>query len=102
MISGVISGVVVATVGREHPDLSIALVVIAAGFFFATLGAIPFALLRRDQEARAGYTTAPHAFVDLATVDPRTGFVLREAGEALLTPEAYERRRSASESVASE
>lgn len=48
-----------------------------------------------NREAAAGYTTAPTAFINLDTVDDRSGAVLRKAGEPLLTSVEYDLRVAA-------
>ena len=42
--------------------------------------------LQREREIQTGYTTLRKGFPDLDMVDPRTGVVLRRAGDPDLTP----------------
>jgi hypothetical protein len=61
----------------------------------AGLGAaLAVAARQRRREADQGYTTAPTAFFNLATVDDRTGVVLRQAGTPLFTIDGYKAARS--------
>ncbi|QEO08599.1 hypothetical protein [Protaetiibacter larvae] len=95
VVFGCGTGVLVMVVGGSFPMLTSAAIVITIVLGIATVGVGAAGLHRRDVEARAGYTTAPHAFVNLATVDHQTGFVLREPGEPLLSDEQYRQRRAA-------
>lgn len=94
VVSGFLAGLAVAIWGRDYPPIALALVGIALVLAAATLVLIPLAFRQRSREAAAGYTTAPTAFINLATVDDRTGAVLREAGEPLLSSGEYDSQRS--------
>ncbi len=48
--------------------------------------------VQRASEVRSGYTTLRSGFPDLDMVDPRTGIVLRKAGEPELDPEMLRAR----------
>lgn len=59
-------------------------------------------LVRRRREVSAGYTTVTNEFSQVDQIDPRTGRVVRLAGEGLLGPVEYQRRiKLIRESVAS-
>jgi len=49
--------------------------------------------LRTDAEVAAGYTTTPFAFPEVDLVDPRSGAVLRHAGEPLIDKKSFLRLR---------
>ena len=49
--------------------------------------------LRTDAEVAAGYTSTPFAFPEVDLVDPRTGAVLRHAGEPLIDKKTFLRLR---------
>ena len=49
-------------------------------------------LFRRRREVRAGYTTITNEFLEVDQVDPKTGHVVRLAGEELLGRAEYRHR----------
>ena len=69
-------------------------VAIGIGLLGALLGIV--AKVRSEAERAAGYTTTPFGFPEVDLVDPRTGIVLRNAGEPLLDKRTFlDRRRQA-------
>lgn len=48
--------------------------------------------MRKRREVRAGYTTVTNQYPEVDQIDPKTGRVVRIAGEVLLTREEYLRR----------
>ena len=92
VVTGGVAGILVVIVGRDRPELLIFPICVASALGLATVALILWVLRRRDIEARSGYTTTPHPFVNLATVDFRTGEVMREPGEPLLTHQEFMRR----------
>ncbi|MGV8858739.1 hypothetical protein [Rhodoglobus sp.] len=97
LISGSISGLMVTFGLNEHfLVLTIGGLVIAGSALISMIVALVMWTVQRDREAALGYTTVfSLAYVDLATVDDRTGYLLRSAGEPLLTREEYENRVAA-------
>lgn len=89
-ILGVVTGALVIV--SEPSVLVSVLLVIWSVTGLAAIVAAVVAFMQRDAEARRGYTTAPSAFINLATVDYRNGRILRKAGDPLLSVEDYERR----------
>lgn len=55
-----------------------------------TVGILPTAFrARRDDELRRGFTTLPRSFLNVDTIDAKSGEVLRHAGQPLMTREQY-------------
>lgn len=48
--------------------------------------------VKKHREARAGYTTVMNERPDLEQIDPRTGWVVRLAGEPFLSRQEHLRR----------
>ena len=69
------------TSSTAHPATPALLLGFAFNTLLLTVG-VPWAYFRqRDREFRAGYTTIPAHYDDLANVDPRSGRILRHAGD---------------------
>jgi hypothetical protein len=65
--------------------------VLGWGFVFALV--LIVVKLRTDAEVAAGYTTTPFGFPEVDLADPRTGAVLRHAGEPLIDKKTFLRLR---------
>lgn len=90
---GVGTGLLVIAVGRTLPRAVFdTLFFLLFGAAILTAIAFVIAIRQRNREAERGYTSASAGFINLATVDDRTGRILREAGEPLLTPDEYRNR----------
>jgi hypothetical protein len=48
--------------------------------------------IRKRREVRAGYTTVANQYREVEQIDPKTGRIVRLAGEELLTRDEYLRR----------
>lgn len=95
LVTGCSLGVAILLVGDGLPMwLATPWFVVLGSTLGAVLLSILFILSAKTREAAAGYTTAFPGFEEVATVDPATGVVLREAGASLLTAEEFERRRA--------
>lgn len=77
--------------GLKVPLLSTAVpMMLACVAFYVVLSAAVY--LQRNRELAAGYTTLRVGYRDVDQVDPRTGYVLRAAGEDVLSDEELEAR----------
>ncbi|MGD8169118.1 hypothetical protein ACEXOS_018020 [Herbiconiux sp. P16] len=96
----VVVGTVVLTVALSGGSMrSISIIPLAAVFMVSLLlsvGALFLSVRAERRESAAGYTLARLGDVSVDQVDPKTGFVLRRAGERQLTKqqETAERQRT--------